>query len=150
VTNVLHWNIPGDPIAKGRPRIYRDRLTNRVHGVTPQRTADWEKKACIIFRQQPVAQPLDEPILLSVCAVFARPHKYYRKQDPAGRLRHTVKPDGDNVLKATMDSLKLSGVVRDDSIICVAYISKWYAAKYEEPYVGVTLQGADGEGKAGG
>lgn len=134
------WVIPGSPIAKGRARIFRDHRTHRIHGVTPKRTVDWESRACFAFRQGWSGPPLDQPLLVSVCAVFPRPKKHNGKGCSPERLRHLARPDADNVLKASMDALTKSGVVRDDSIICVAHVAKWYASIDEGPSVEVKLE----------
>ena len=126
--------IPGQPVAKGRPRFSRN-----GHAHTPRKTALWADRASIIMRDVCGTAMMDGPLKLEVIAVFQRPKNRYRKRDPDGRYWHTVKPDKDNVEKSVSDALQKAGVVRDDSCICTGPTSKFYAAKGEGPCVIVHL-----------
>lgn len=94
-TPLFQFIVPGDPIAKARPRVYGR------HAVTPQRTLNAENRVYTEFRNRyPDAQPTDKPIRLDV--EFWMPRR--------GR------PDLDNLLKLVMDAL--NGVAyRDDQQI---------------------------------
>jgi Holliday junction resolvase RusA-like endonuclease len=82
---------------------------------------------------------LDEPVVLEVHAVAARPKRLMRKSDPDGRVVRTTKPDGDNVLKSAADALVQAGVLRDDVVVVIWTCVCEYAAKGEEPRVEVRL-----------
>lgn len=128
--------IVGHPVGKGRPRFVR--TTGNAY--TPAKTRSWEADAKAVFSQHYRGAPADEPLSVIVTAVFARPKRLMRAKDPNHRIPHTGKPDGDNILKAVGDALEAAGVVRNDSIINVATVSKWYAAKDEGPSVEVLIK----------
>ena len=134
--NIRHFVIiPGQPVAKGRPRFSR-----YGHAYTPGKTARWADRASVIMRDVCGTTMMDGPLKLEVIAVFQRPKNRYRKCDPDGRFWHTVKPDKDNVEKSVSDALQKAGVVRDDSCICTGPTSKFYTAKGEGPCVIVYLE----------
>lgn len=87
--------VPGEPIAKGRPRVYNG------HGVTPKRTRNAENRVYAEFRLKYAdAEPLEGPVRVEV--EFWKPKR--------GR------PDLDNCVKLVTDSL--NGVAyRDDEQI---------------------------------
>jgi len=132
--------IPGQPVAKGRPRFSRN-----GHAYTPAKTVRWEKFAAMHMRHFMGTPMYDCPLQIQIIAVFQRPQNMERKKYSSERIRHTVRPDADNVQKAVCDALQLAGVVRDDSIICVQGIAKYYAAKGERAQTIVSLDGLDAE-----
>ena len=137
------WVIPGEPIGKGRARVFRNVHTGRVHGVTPERTRDWESKAVEVFACHWDGPPLDAAVYLDVVAVFSRPKRLMRQRDPSERIPNPCRPDADNCGKAVMDAMQTAGVLRDDSQVCCVTISKAYAAKGEDPRVEVRLSTYD-------
>ena len=90
--------IPGQPIAKGRPR-----MTRQGHVYTPQKTRDYESliKKCF-YEQQ--GEKLNGPIELKMRAYFRKP-KAKAVSDMLSR------PDIDNIIK-TIDAL--NGLAFDD------------------------------------
>jgi Holliday junction resolvase RusA-like endonuclease len=90
------------------------------------------RRAC--FQRMP-ATPWDGPVSLTIDAYFERPKRLCRRSDPEGPLRHTAKPDRDNVDKAILDALKEAGLFGDDSQVCDGPVRKWYAAKGCRPGV---------------
>ncbi len=137
------WVVPGDPVGKARARVFRNPHTGKVHGVTPERTARWESVARYVFSCAWNGGPLETPIALDIMAVFSRPKRLLRPEDPPGRIPHAARPDWDNVGKAVSDALQGAGVVRDDAQVCEARVRKCYAARDEGPCVEVTLIGQD-------
>jgi Holliday junction resolvase RusA-like endonuclease len=136
------WCIPGEPIGKARALVFRNPHTGRVHGVTPERTRDWESKAVEVFACHWDGSPLDAPVTLDIVAVFSRPKRLMRNSSPGGRIPHDVKPDWDNIAKAVSDALESGGVVCNDSRVCGARVRKFFAAKGEGPMVSVTMNRA--------
>ena len=62
----------------------------------------------------------------------------WKKRDMP-RVRHTKKPDADNLIKGVWDAL--DGIVwRDDTQICVVIAEKWIAAGDEQPHVIIELE----------
>ena len=133
--------VEGLPVGKGRPRA-----TTRggvVRTYTPPRTRAWEKAAAAAFRLRWAREPLGCPVRLYVVALFPRPARLQWKRRAMLREPHTGRPDGDNILKACMDSIESAGVVRRDSCIYYAEISKWYASGSESAGVHVRICWSD-------
>jgi Holliday junction resolvase RusA-like endonuclease len=134
----LFVSVPGPPVGKGRPRVVRH--GKKTHAYTPEATARWERKAQALMREAWCGrEPLDEPVVLMVHAVAARPQRLLRKRDPDGRMVRIAKPDGDNVLKAVADALVGARVLKDDVLVVDWRCVCQYAAKGEEPRVEVLL-----------
>ena len=136
--------IPGQPVAKGRPRFAR--RGKGVIAFTPKPSASWEMDAAIVMGRAWGDRPtLDQPCELTVAAIFPRPqrlictHKRACECSPA-RVAHDRKPDLDNVVKAVCDALQRS-VIRDDSSVCSLHAVKVYsrAGGSESPCVQVRL-----------
>lgn len=94
--------LPGDPVPKGRPRVYNG------HAITPKRTVRAEERLFAEFRlKYPQAKPFQCPVRLE--AEFWMSHK--------GR------PDLDNLLKLVLDSLNGVAYV-DDAQVVESHASK--------------------------
>jgi len=142
------WTILGSPVGKGRARVFRNKNTGRVHGVTPDRTRNWEAVAVEVFACHWDGAPTKDPVRLDIVAVFPRPRKYTRKKDPPTRIANPCRPDADNCAKSVMDAMQKAGVIRDDSQACAVSITKLYAAIGEGPRVEVTMSQLDPYGYA--
>lgn len=82
--------------------------------------------------------PLDGPLRVDAVFVFPRTKGQIWKTKPMPRIRHSKKPDRDNLDKAVLDSL--SGLLwKDDAQVCDGRIEKWIAAGDEQPHVVVTI-----------
>lgn len=134
-------SIPGEPVAKGRPRVLRNGMT-----YTPKKTKDWERAARILAGQAMFLQERElfaGPVRLRVMAVFEiTPSWPAWKQEAAakGIVRHTSKPDYDNLVKAAKDAL--NGVVyADDAQVVEHSGGKAYG---EAPHVYITVEPIDG------
>ena len=134
-TIVRHFvRIPGQPVAKGRPRFTRSGQVYAHPG-----SMRWEELAAIVLRSL-IGTPMhDQPLRLEVVAYFKRPANLCRKKDSAHRIPHAKKPDADNILKNAADALVRAGVVIDDSVICQMICTKYYAAKGQEPETVILL-----------
>ena len=94
---------------------------------------------------------LDEPVRVNVTLVAARPQRLRRRRDPDGRIPRAVgKPDADNAAKLVMDALVKAMVLRDDTLVCVLHVERWYAGRDEgaatEVVVSTWRDGAEGAG----
>lgn len=121
----LRIHIPGEPVAKGRPRFARGRA------YTPEKTASWEAFAKWQARMQLGAPPiLQGPVSVTVTATFAVPLSWPKAKREAalrGEIAHVSRPDGDNLLKA-MDAF--NGLLWvDDAQITRAVIEKRYGSE---------------------
>lgn len=120
VNTQLAFEIPGDPVAKARPRA--SMVSGRARLYTPAKTEKYEARVAIFAQQAMAGRPVMEgPVALSVTALFPIPPSWTKKRQAAARAgaeQHTKKPDLDNVLKAIKDGL--NGVAwKDDSQVCV-------------------------------
>ena len=133
---IYQFQIPGDPVAKGRPRF--SRKTGRTW--TPEKTARYENLVSLSFTDTyPNQFPTGEPIRLTVIAYFSPP-KSTSKKRLAGMLsnliHHTKRPDIDNILKSVMDGLNKVAFM-DDSQIWSMCVEKRYS---EHPRVEVIIE----------
>lgn len=117
---MITFEIPGDPVAKARPRAAMVGGHARLY--TPAKTEKYEARVAV-FGQQAMAGrlPMDGAVALSVTALFPIPPSWPKKRQAAARAGtelHTKKPDLDNVIKAIKDGL--NGIVwGDDSQVAV-------------------------------
>lgn len=130
--------IPGEPVAKARPKL--GTVNGHAMAFTPAKTRRYED----IVRQTAVqawGRPLlaDTPVFLTVRFYRGIPKSWSkREQDAAlrGLRRPVSKPDLDNLVKSVTDGL--NGVVYyDDAAIVETTSGKFYAA---EPRVEVELK----------
>lgn len=135
---MIRFTVPGAPVAKGRPR-----LTTRggfARAFTPAKTVAYEGLVALAGQDaMNGAPPFSGALSLEIVAWFAIPASWSKKKREAaiaGRMRHTSRPDGDNILKAIGDGL--NGVCWiDDSQIAEARVSKRYG---ETPCVAVEVR----------
>lgn len=116
--------IPGEPVAKGRPRFSRTGIT-----FTPLKTREYESKIALIGRiEMGEKPPLTGPLLVSIQIYKEIPASWSKKKKEKallGEIRPTGRPDIDNYLK-TLDGL--NGICwEDDSQICSIHAYKHYS-----------------------
>lgn len=127
--------LPGEPRGKGRPRFSRKSGT----AYTPAPTRSYEG-ALRFAAQEAMAgrSPIDGPVTVRVEALFTIPASWSRKKKAlalCGALKHTGKPDWENVAKM-LDAF--NGIVwRDDSQVFEGEIVKAYS---ERPRLRVLVQ----------
>ena len=120
--------VSGKPVPKGRGRAAV--LPNgRPVIFTPKNTRKWEADARQLARQKMGERPPFEcPLQIVVTAVFIPSQswpQWKREMALAGNVRHTAKPDGDNILKCMKDAL--NGVVYlDDAQMSKSGVVKKY------------------------
>lgn len=124
--------IPGEPVAKGRPRFRA--ITARdgrsfVNTYTPAKTKAYERAlammAKVAMRGEP---PLEGPLRVKVTAFLTVPASWSNKKRDAalaGTVCAISRPDADNYQKAAWDALN-SIVWLDDSQIVDAHMVKIY------------------------
>lgn len=132
----LEFSVPGQPVAKARPRF--SRTTNGVRVRTDKRTKAHEVKVALLANQRRDWRGLlarkGVAVRVDILAIFERP-KYMRgPRYPAGLIPHTVRPDSDNVAKAILDGLtKCARVYDDDGQASCIRVDKFYAEKGQGP-----------------
>ncbi|TCF63804.1 RusA family crossover junction endodeoxyribonuclease [Bifidobacterium longum] len=88
--------LPGDPVPKGRPRVYNG------HAMTPKRTVRAEERLFAEFRlKYPQAKPYQCPVRLEA--------EFW--------MSHRGRPDLDNLLKLVLDSLNGVAYVDDAQVV---------------------------------
>lgn len=139
----LIFEIPGEPVAKGRPRVVT--LHGRNLTYTPQKTKDFENWVKLTFVNQCRDQKLDGAISATIHIFHAIPKSTAKKKKTIwlkGKYPVTTKPDTDNVAKSILDSL--NGLAYDDdSQIAELYVTKEYS---ENPRTMVILREIEGIG----
>lgn len=123
---IVKFTVPGTPVAKGRPRFSRQGPFVRTY--TPDKTYRYEQLVQLSFIQS--EQPkLSGAVKVRILAYFPIPKSASKKKQKMmaeGEIRHTTKPDGENVSKAILDGLNKIAY-DDDSNIVELHIEKWYS-----------------------
>ena len=154
---LLTFVVPGQPVAKGRPRTTS--IGGHARMFTPARTRTYE---ALVQHHATVARedaswlmedaghpfPWSGPLRVELVAVFRRPGHLFRKADPDGRFPRDRRPDLDNVVKAILDGMDKAGVWGDDAQVCEIDARKVYgrivgerrAKTSEPPHVVVTVR----------
>lgn len=132
--------IPGDPVAKGRPRF-----TRTGQSYTPGKTKQFENLVRLAFVEAyPDQIPAEGPIDLTVRAYFTIPKSWSKKKkaEAATELMKKIsRPDLDNCLKAVQDGLNAVAWA-DDAQIADTATSKRYS---ERPRVEIIIKTEEGE-----
>jgi len=143
---MLSITIPGQPMAKARPRVFR--LKNGfTRAVTPERTMRYEEhvKMCAIEamnKHLTAGDLFNEPLEARIDVYFPCPASAYRKTLPRKKEWRTKKPDADNLAKAILDAL--NGIVyHDDSQVVDLHVRKFQAGQGIAPRVEVVIAVAD-------
>lgn len=130
----VSFSIPGDPVAKERPRF-----TRSGHAYTPAKTRTYEE----IIRMYATKAMRGKKMLtgaveMNINAFFPIPKSFSkekREQAISGELKHTKRPDWDNAGKIVSDGCNRI-VYNDDAQVCVSRVYKWYS---EFPRIEVTI-----------
>lgn len=129
------FSVPGKPQGKGRPRF-----TRSGHTYTPDRTAEYEERVKLAYKQAGAGK-LSGFVSADICTVFAVP-KSYTKAQRAAALNASFapkKPDCDNIAKIILDAL--NGMAYDDDAQVVKLrVEKRYGMT---AHVTVTLEGSE-------
>lgn len=136
----LFFSIPGEPVAKQRPRI--NRFSGRAY--TPKETTNYETLVRLSFANafpEHVPFPREQPLFVKIEAYFPVPASVSKKKRGemlSGAIRHTKQKDADNIAKAVLDGL--NGVAfADDCSVVDLVVRKFYG---ENPQVFVTIDSA--------
>lgn len=139
---IYRGTIEGEPVGKGRPRVYR--TPTGVRGVTPKRTREWTDYAVRVMAfGWKKGAPLAVPVKVTMKAIKTRPKRLYRKADPDGLMWRPHKPDADNCLKSLADALTKAGIVEDDALIVHMVGFSLYAEKGGAPRMEVEISTVD-------
>lgn len=125
--------IPGEPVAKGRPRV------TKWGTYTPEKTKNYETLVKELYFMKHGQTLLEGELSIEVKAYFKIPKstsKKKRKSMIDKCIRPTKKPDIDNILKIIGDALN-DIAYKDDKQIVKASIEKYYS---EEPRVELEIK----------
>ena len=116
--------IPGEPVAKGRPRVTRSGIA-----YTPPKTSNYENLVKMCYMEQCCNEKLEGQLRAVIKAYFSIPKSSSKKNIAlmeVNSLRPTKKPDGDNIGKIILDSLNKLAYA-DDSQIVSMRVEKFYS-----------------------
>ena len=138
IPTVWEFTIYGAPAAQARPRFANGR------SYRAGRSVQWEANAAQAMATAWEAshgppEGRDEPLAVSVLAVFPRPKRLVWKRREMVRLPHTTKPDVDNVGKCVLDAVTQAGLIADDRLVHRLSLVKCIAAGNEVPRVEMKL-----------
>lgn len=134
----MKFIIYGDPKAKGRPRFAR--RGNFVSAYTDKKTLDYENLVKFAYLEACNNEPQmsANPIEIVINCYFIAPKSTAKKKKIMmlnNEIKHTKKPDIDNLIKAIFDGLNKIAF-NDDSQIISIKATKNYA---EQPRVEVEI-----------
>lgn len=115
--------IPGDPVAKARPRV------GKFGTFTPQKTKNYETLVKELYFAKHGQTLLEGELKIDLKAYFSIPKstsKKKRTEMQGGRIRPTKKPDIDNIIKSVTDALNGVAYV-DDSQVVEIVAQKYYS-----------------------
>ena len=133
----ISFEIPGKPFAKQRPRFAR--AGNYVRTYTPEATVSYEQSVSWHYVQQCGNTRLTGPLEAVITAVFSIPKSVSKKRRAElekGDTPYDKRPDGDNLIKALLDSLNHIAY-DDDGAVTDINIKKRYGI---EPKTTVTIR----------
>lgn len=135
--NTLKITVPGKPVGKQRPKIFRD-SHGHTHGTTPEKTRNYEATIRQIFSAAfPDWIPTEDPISLCMMAYFPIPLSWSKKKKAlavSGDLPYQGTPDADNILKCA-DALN-EIAWKDDKQVVVAHCERYYS---EQPRLEIEI-----------
>lgn len=131
--------IPGEPKAKGRPRVIRKGEFSKAY--TPKDTVMYENLVRLEYETQCKGKFFEKgiPLKMYVTAYHSIPKSTSKKKTQMmleGILRPLKKPDSSNILKAIEDSLN-TVAYHDDAQIVETIITRYYS---EKPCVKVIIE----------
>lgn len=138
VVNEFRLVIPGEPVAKARPKL--GTVNGHAHAFTPIKTRRYEDIVRNVCAVQWAGRALLQAVAITMrVTVFRSIPKSFNKSKQRdallGAVRPLGKPDWDNFGKAISDGL--NGIVYiDDALIVDASVAKFYGT---DPRVEIVL-----------
>lgn len=147
MTTLLDVTIDGCPTSQRSKVVMRKRSKANGGGAfaslaKDEKTEEWRNAArSVVAAAWGNRAPITEPVKLTIWAVGKRPQGV-KKALGTGRYWRTVKPDWDNVGKAS-DVLVKVGVLRDDVLVGIGQVYSLVAAEGELPHVRMRVEKLD-------
>lgn len=139
MSNVLSFEIPGQPIGQGRPKF--STINGHARAYDPEKSRNYKAYVKLLATQAMKDRGftmIEGPCVLDIIAYFEVPKsksKKFREAALSGLEYPTKKPDLSNIIKGIEDAL--NGLAyKDDALIIHLKIMKLYS---EVPRVKVTL-----------
>ena len=139
MSNVLAFDIPGQPIGQGRPKF--STINGHARAYDPEKSRNYKAYVRLLATQAMKDRGftmIEGPCVLSINAYFEVPKsksKKFREAALNGLEYPTKKPDLSNIIKGIEDAL--NGVAyKDDALIVRLGVTKLYS---EIPRVEVSL-----------
>lgn len=134
----IRFTVYMDPVAKGRPKFSVRGGFPRAY--TPKKTVSAENEFIRQAMPHKPSIPLQKWAEVTIYLFMPIPASFSKKDRAmaiSGELRHTKKPDLDNLAKLVLDPM--NGVFfRDDSIITSLCVYKSY---HQQPSIAVLIDG---------
>ena len=120
---MINFVILGEPKAKQRPRV-----TKIGHAFTPEQTVIYENfvKLCFINTKQNMLTGQLKAIITAFFPIAKNDKKNIKEDKETCKIRHTSRPDCDNIAKIILDSLN-ELAYKDDSQIVELIVKKYYS-----------------------
>jgi Holliday junction resolvase RusA-like endonuclease len=132
----LTFTVLGTPTAQGSKRAFNNPAGGRpiMREDSFEKTKTWRQDVVVAARNmlqydagtedgkaERIGHPFGlGPVHVTIMFIFARPKHHFRTGRYAHELRpnaprlHTIKPDGDKLLRSTFDALTTAGMWKDD------------------------------------
>lgn len=124
----MRIELPFAPVACPRPRIaMRGGYPTAYY--PPKYKAFKQDVKAYLEKHYPDVKYDEGPLHVSYDFIFPRPKSLFRKKDLDKRIKHTKKPDLDNLVKSVNDVLEDAGILSNDSIVQTITASKYTASK---------------------
>ena len=130
MSNVLAFDIPGQPIGQGRPKF--STINGHARAYDPEKSRNYKAYVRMLATQamkDTGFEMIDGPCAVLINAFFEVPKSKSKKFREAALLdqeRPTKKPDADNIVKAIQDAL--NGLTyKDDACIVHLACQKFYS-----------------------
>lgn len=125
---VYVFEVPGEPVAQGRPRF--SRRGGFITAYDPVKSRNYKGAVRLMVQRQMQGKKIIEDGCKATIDIFrgipVSWSKKKRTEALAGKIRPVTKPDTDNYIKIILDSLN-SIVYKDDNLILEITARKWYS-----------------------
>lgn len=126
---MFNFVVKGKPQGKARARTFYDYRSGRMKSITPQQTKDYEELIAWSYKAAGGRHLGDSLVEIEIMAFYEIPKSTSNKRRQEiieNRVRPTVKPDCDNIIKAVLDAL--NGIAyNDDKQVVSVECSKHYS-----------------------
>lgn len=130
---MIEFIVPGRAVPQPRPRVFTAN-SGKTRAINSIKSREYKKLVRLIatsYRNKKRLILSEKPIALTIDVFYSIPKSYTKKKREGIQnliIRHTIKPDADNLAKGIMDAL--TGIFyKDDSQIVNLIVSKNYGVE---------------------